>query len=398
MNEENEALTLPSAEVTEQAETATAPPAQQAAPGEEAEVAAEATAAEDTVAETVVPPPTSLPEPVPEPKRPGLSPALIVALVAILVAAAAAVVVGVLKRRRSGPPDSPEQGMAKTEAMLPGEEPKGVRWVEPGRRSPAGNAAPVVPEQPQEGGVEGYSFGYAQTVGARENQEDSYCISRLDAETFHSRGLLAAVADGIGGLNNGQVASGTVMYNMAMRFEQQDYRRSAADRLLELAAAGQEDVLRVNRGGDHCGTTLVSALITQEGAVLLSVGDSRIALCRAGVLLQLNREHTLGRERDEAEALGQPVQAENRRRDAITSYLGKENLRQLDRTLRPMRLVPGDRLLLMSDGVFNALSDEELLQCLQQPPQDAARAIIAQVDEKKIPHQDNATIVIVGLD
>ena len=55
-------------------------------------------------------------------------------------------------------------------------------------------------------------------------------------------------------------------------------------------------------------------------------------------------------------------------------------------------------LLLMTDGVFNTLSDEEILHQMDRPPQEAADALIAMVDEKQIPHQDNATIVIVGLD
>lgn len=311
----------------------------------------------------------------------GVSSVLIVSIVLVVLAVALAAVAMIMR------------GRGKRRGGSSGRSPRGGR----SGNARANNAVnPTIPE----GAADGYSFGYAQTIGRRENQEDSYCISRLETSTFRSRGLLAAVADGIGGLNNGQVASGTAMRNMAMRFEQQDPERPSSDRLLELAAQAQEDVASINRqNGDHCGTTLVSVLITPEGMVFLSVGDSRIVLYRSGVLMQLNREHVLGKESDEAVALnGAAPRAEGSKRNAITAYLGRENLRQMDRNLRPMPLVPGDRVLLMSDGVFNALSDAEIMAHLGKSPRQAAQAIVEAVDAKAFPHQDNATIVIVGLD
>lgn len=245
-----------------------------------------------------------------------------------------------------------------------------------------------------------FHVGFAQTIGTREDQEDSYAISNWrDERAIARHGILAAVADGVGGLGDGRLASNTLMRSFCNEFGRLDPNLSPSERLLELMARGQREVLRLNHGGRRCGTTLVCALIVENGLSCLSVGDSRIVLYRSGSLLQLNREHTYGRDLDENRALKpEDAQGSGSRRGAITSYIGRENLKQVDRTLNPIQLISGDRVILMSDGVFGALSDDELIAYLAQEPEQAARSIIQAVENRAHPHQDNATIVIVGMD
>jgi len=245
----------------------------------------------------------------------------------------------------------------------------------------------------------GFSVGYAQTVGARDGQEDSYGISSWNnPDVIKERGLLAVVCDGIGGLNNGQVASSAAVRMMCNVFERQNPKAEPADRLLEMVAAAQQDVLKLNRQGYKCGATLVSVLIKNNAMSLVSVGDSRIALLRGGVLMQLNREHVLARDIDETRVLtADRSYGDDRKRHAITSYIGKENLRLLDRTLTPMKLMRGDRIVLMSDGVFGTLDESVMIEALKLDPDQAARTIIEAVDARGLPYQDNATIVIVGI-
>jgi serine/threonine protein phosphatase PrpC len=170
---------------------------------------------------------------------------------------------------------------------------------------------------------------------------------------------------------------------------------SPQGKLLELTAQGQSEVLDINRRGQRCGTTLVAVLIQEGYLSAISVGDSRIDLYRSGVLLQLNREHVNARVRDEESAFDGAPPVEGRRRAALTSYIGQEDLRELDRTLNPIQLVSGDRVLLMSDGVFGTLSDEQLVALLEQDAQKAADSIIKQVQMQKNQYQDNATVVVV---
>lgn len=244
-----------------------------------------------------------------------------------------------------------------------------------------------------------YAVGCAQTIGGRPYQEDSYGASDWrNPAVLASRGLLGIMADGVGGLNNGQAASGAVVRGMLNIFSQQDPNRTSSNRLLEMAAYAQSEVLKLNQQGSASGSTMVSVLIKGNEMNFISVGDSRIALYRAGGLLTLNREHVLGRESDEDAAMGRGAAVtDERRRKAITSYMGKEKLTLIDRNVQPIKLMPGDRVLLMSDGVFGALDDQTIISKLRLPPEQAAKAIVQAVDERQLPHQDNATIVVIGI-
>ena len=243
------------------------------------------------------------------------------------------------------------------------------------------------------------SCGMAQTIGKREQQQDSlYCSNWKDPNALLTRGLLAAVADGIGGLQDGNLASQNAMQAVRTVFLESSGGESPSDRLLSCAAAAQKSVLKLNESSS-CGATLVSVLITGRTMQFLSIGDSRIYLYRAGALLQLNREHILRRENEEKEALyGAGEQLTRKRAGALTSYLGKSNLTQIDRSLQPMQLLPGDRIALMSDGVFNALSEQEIIAHLRKDPESAAQDMIRSVDALNHPSQDNATVVVVGIE
>ena len=242
--------------------------------------------------------------------------------------------------------------------------------------------------------------GAAQIIGQREDQEDAYSYSEWkDMATLDRKGFMAVMADGIGGLSDGQVASHAAVNGAMDMFTMQSSEEDQANRVLEITAAAQRNVL-VEGGklGTGSGCTFLCVLIEDMEMSISSVGDSVIALYRGGVLLQLNREHVLGREIDEINALtGERRNESAQRRKAITAYLGKHELRTIDRTLRPMQLVSGDRILLMSDGVFNTLGDSAIIAHLDQDPQAAAEAIVWAVEDRKVPGQDNATIVIVGV-
>ncbi|MBQ2952299.1 MAG: serine/threonine-protein phosphatase [Clostridia bacterium] len=241
-----------------------------------------------------------------------------------------------------------------------------------------------------------YTIGSAQTIGKRKAQEDSFLTSDLGNQEWKRRGVLAAVADGVGGLGNGQVASTTAMRTLIANYAAiANSDLPAEKKLLRLMAHAQAEVLKVNNSGTRCACTFICALVHDMNLSFLSLGDSHIYLCRAGGLLQLNRDHVLGDAEDEREVLNLPL-TPNPRRKAITSFLGKADLRQIDRNVTPIRLQAGDSLLLMSDGVFGTLSDDEIISCVHGTAQDTANAIIKAVVAADVQGQDNATCVVIA--
>jgi serine/threonine protein phosphatase PrpC len=113
--------------------------------------------------------------------------------------------------------------------------------------------------------------------------------------------------------------------------------------------------------------------------------------------MQVNREHTYAVDLDKMAAMGEKSWedvANDPKRAALTSYLGMGKLESVDRSLRPMQLISGDRILLMSDGVFDALTDSEILEAMPYPPQESAMKLQEMVLAKQNPHQDNLTAII----
>ena len=156
-----------------------------------------------------------------------------------------------------------------------------------------------------------------------------------------------------------------------------------------------------NSGLTDGGTTFVAVLIRNQQLHFVSVGDSRISLMRNGGLIQLNREHVYGRELDDLALngiLSEEEATRDRQRAAITSYLGKQDEINVDRNINAIPLFSGDKVLLMSDGVYGYLPEAELVELLRQKPMPAAEAVRNALLAKKNAHQDNLTIIILEIE
>lgn len=243
------------------------------------------------------------------------------------------------------------------------------------------------------------TVGKLHEQGARDSQQDCFALS--DDALIPTHGLLAVVADGMGGLADGDKASQTAVQAVLDAFLSCQGSQEPEPLLLTLAqgAVGAVNALLGPERLRGSGSTLVMGLV-QEGALsFLSVGDSRICLYRDGVLTQLNREHTYQWElalemvngaQPLSEVYASPQGA------GLTSFLGMGSLKHMDLPQAPIPLLPGDRVILMSDGVYNALSELELTQALAQQPEQAAQAIRRAIEEKDYQNQDNYTAVILA--
>ena len=232
--------------------------------------------------------------------------------------------------------------------------------------------------------------------GARKNQQDCFAVSPLEFQD--QQGVLAMVADGMGGLSNGdKVSQAAVSAALDGFFTARGTPEQILLELLNRAAAAVNRTL--GPGGMRTGgTTMVMGLIKDGAFHCLSVGDSRICLYRGGVLYQLNREHIFRNElavrfvNDETslqEVYGHP------KAGGLTSYLGMGDIRYVDLPAQSVAVWPGDRFILMCDGVYNALSEEELAEILNAENGAVAEALRAAIQSKNYANQDNYTAVIL---
>jgi serine/threonine protein phosphatase PrpC len=241
-------------------------------------------------------------------------------------------------------------------------------------------------------------LGNLHHIGARDNQQDSFCISDIsNAGLCARKGILGVVADGMGGMADGAETSAIVTRTMLQYFNEVDSSDYPQFDMLVMLNTANENINRFMSGRDKGGSTVVAVIIHNCKLYWVAVGDSRIYLIRNGAIIQLNREHVYSVELDEKAAAGEiswETAAGDSRREALTSYLGIKDLEKIDRCYRPLNLLDGDRILLMSDGVFGVLTDEEILSTMPHPPQESAMMLQEMVLAKQNPNQDNFTAII----
>jgi protein phosphatase len=203
------------------------------------------------------------------------------------------------------------------------------------------------------------------TGRVREHNEDAIGTN-LDA------GLLV-LADGMGGYNAGEVASGiavkTVLDLVAQACQRE--QRNALDpetRLMRQSILLRDAVTRANklihqtaRSQPQCegmGTTIAACLFYDNRVSLAHVGDSRIYRFRRGRLEQLTMDHSLLQELVDKGYYSQEEAARSTNRNYVTRALGVEPAVQV--AIQEDQAQPGDIYLLCSDGLPDMVEDEDI--------------------------------------
>lgn len=247
----------------------------------------------------------------------------------------------------------------------------------------------------------GIYVGKIHNIGRRSSQQDSFGISQDGTRINYSgKGIFALVADGMGGLENGGQVSAMVTMTMMREFDRLSRNYSGEQALLSMLGEANDQVnaLIQSSGSKKSGSTVVAVIIRDMKLYWITVGDSHIYLYRSGALMQVNRDHVYSVVLDEMAARGEishQEAAQNPQRNALTSYIGMGKLEKIDRNIRPMQLQSGDRVLLMSDGVFGTLSEEEITAAMKFSAAESAEAMDQMIRRKNLPAQDNYTALIL---
>ena len=248
--------------------------------------------------------------------------------------------------------------------------------------------------------------GNAQHLGARREQQDAFGFSDLDDQTLTAHGgILAALADGMGGMALGREAAQSTIATLLQHYAAKDPATRPEVALQHAVQAANAAVNQLTRSaglneGD-AGATLVVVVVHEARLYWTAVGDSHLYLCRNGELAQLNLEHIFARELWRGVATGhvsRPELLDHPERAMLTSYLGLPELPELDYNRQPLLLQPGDRLLLCSDGLYQMLAAEIINAILSGDPQTAADRLVKETLNQQHPHQDNVTAVVLACD
>lgn len=204
---------------------------------------------------------------------------------------------------------------------------------------------------------------------------------------------LWAVADGMGGHENGAMASATV----AAALDGIGAASSAADLLARLErsvlAANAELRRRAHeQAGATMGSTLAVLLVHGSHFACVWSGDSRIYLVRHGYITQISRDHTEAQDMLDRGLLSAEEARNWPRRHVITRAIGAHDLPSLD--IDHGELEGGDTFVLCSDGLTGHVEDDEILRAASGADvQGACDALLALTLERGA--TDNVTVVIV---
>ena len=235
-----------------------------------------------------------------------------------------------------------------------------------------------------------FSVYQVSRKGGREKNEDrmGYCYTR-DSGLF-------ALADGMGGHPEGEVAAQLALQTLASMF-QRDAKPTLKDPtrfLNEAIVAGHHELLRYATQKaliDTPRTTVVACVLQGKAAYWAHCGDSRLYLVRGNKLIARTRDHSYSELQD---TLSQVVPIGERfNRNVLFTCLGSPGKPVVD-TVGPLLLQAGDRVLLCSDGLWGNVSDAVVAEQLAQHPiSDAVPELVETALRNGGPKSDNVTVI-----
>ncbi len=225
----------------------------------------------------------------------------------------------------------------------------------------------------------------------RKNLAQKEAASRF---TGKSKMFLAAVADGMGGQEYGEVAS--LLAVKALRPCALEQAKQYAQACIQ--QANNQICIEIEKnGGKRIGSTLTALYIDKEKAFCCNIGDSRCYLFRNGELIQLSTDHNKAGRLVELGVLTPEQAAHHPSRHELTQHLGIYPVEMVIQPAfsEPFELEPEDRFLLCSDGLTDMVSEEEIAMVLSRD--DAPEAISRELVNRALENggRDNVTVLVM---
>lgn len=243
-------------------------------------------------------------------------------------------------------------------------------------------------------------WGGCTDIGrSRPLNEDGYYISEYSKD---AKALYAIVADGMGGHQAGEVASAMAIRSVSDYINKHfnaDTDTTGLKEILGHALRGANTEIyeksKETPSLNGMGTTLTMCFILNNRAVVAHVGDSRVYLLREDALHRITVDHSLVQALLSSGKITQEEAENHPQKNVITRALGTESRVEID--LYEFPVLPGELMLLCTDGLSNLLSDPELKKILQEnrhcPLEDLAKQLAEEANIRG--GFDNITAVLL---
>ena len=225
----------------------------------------------------------------------------------------------------------------------------------------------------------------SDTGPVRDRNEDYLgCALPATPERARTHGWLFALADGVGGHDHGEVAARLAIETLVSGFRERAGTEPNGALLKRLGRAANLKIfdagMAAGGNGARMATTLVACALRHDRATVAHAGDSRCYLIRNGRATALTRDHTFS---SEQALLGLISAFDVGPRSCVLSRsLGAEMFVKIETAER--QVMPGDVLLLCSDGLHRAIGEADIVRAVEDSPAlpAAARDLVALANQR----------------
>ena len=219
---------------------------------------------------------------------------------------------------------------------------------------------------------------------------------RANEDSLFERKPLFAVADGMGGAQAGEIASGVAVSVLERGLP--DGPGSAEERLADLVQDANAQIHELSRSDEKragMGTTLTAVHVGESELAIAHVGDSRLYCLRGDSFERLTRDHSLVEELVQEGRLTPEEADEHPQRSIITRALGPERTVAVDHLTWPAR--PGDVYLLCSDGLTSMIAESKVAEIVRGAAslRAAGEGLIRAANDAG--GRDNITVILLRL-
>lgn len=223
---------------------------------------------------------------------------------------------------------------------------------------------------------------------------DTGKVRDKNEDAFLAEPPIYAVADGMGGLPAGEYASHIAINFLKANKNKLIHSRKPLLILADVIKKANQKILKVSADESSfgMGTTLTAVLVKGKKAFIGHIGDCRLYKINNQKITQITEDHSLVQELVNKGVITHEEAKTHPNRNVITKSLGITQNPEPD--LLEIDLKPQEKLLILSDGVTSALSDEELKSIALNYPADTACAKIIDISNERGGY-DNATAVLI---
>lgn len=233
---------------------------------------------------------------------------------------------------------------------------------------------------------------------ARENNEDYLGFWQPQAlEEKRSRGSVAVLADGVGGLHSGEVASRLAVETALKTFREAPGEQTPQQLLTQMFNAANLAVYdkgMENHGKSRMATTLAIVVFRNNEIVVGNVGDSRVYLVRKVEIKQLSTDHTYTGMQQKFGLISEDDAKTSENRSILTRSVGQEPVIRVD--VESTTVFKGDRVVLCSDGLYAFVADSEIADIVSRySPAQACRQLVALAEQRGT--NDNLSVQVIQI-